>query len=217
MVEQKKREELRRKKLEEESQARHRLRADEVFSDNDDSDHNASPRRSDSPSSSDSDSRKKRARRSSGSSSSSGSSAGSDSEAEGRNAEEDKEARKKAEFIKTKEELSKIRLSRHRLERWCYMPYMKHAVIGCYVRIGIGSHQGKPVYRVSAVISSRVVFWIVKRRHLAKVESLKSYSCRPAATNYYVIFKFVVVLVCQLIYSYIGLKLNFKEKYVEIE
>jgi len=42
-----------------------------------------------------------------------------------------------------------IRLSRHRLERWCFMPYLKRIVIGCFVRIGIGAHQGKSVYRVS--------------------------------------------------------------------
>ena len=29
------------------------------------------------------------------------------------------------------------------------MPFFKKTVVGCYVRIGIGNHQGRPVYRVS--------------------------------------------------------------------
>ncbi len=29
------------------------------------------------------------------------------------------------------------------------MPYFKDAVVGCFVRIGIGAHEGRMVYRVS--------------------------------------------------------------------
>ena len=45
--------------------------------------------------------------------------------------------------------MSKIRLSRHKLERWCHMPFFDRIVVGCYVRIGIGNHDGRAVYRVS--------------------------------------------------------------------
>jgi len=63
--------------------------------------------------------------------------------------EEDEDEKKKSQPIRTKEELAMMRLSRHRLERWCFMPYLKRIVIGCFVRIGIGAHQGRSVYRVS--------------------------------------------------------------------
>ncbi len=36
--------------------------------------------------------------------------------------------------------------------RWVHMPFFSEAVIGCFVRIGIGAHEGRMVYRVS-------VFW----------------------------------------------------------
>lgn len=47
------------------------------------------------------------------------------------------------------EELNRIRLSRHKLERWCHMPFFAKTVTGCFVRIGIGNSSSKPVYRVS--------------------------------------------------------------------
>lgn len=51
-------------------------------------------------------------------------------------------------FVQVKEELEDIRLSRNRMELWCHMPFFKKVVIGCFVRIGIGFHEGKSVYRV---------------------------------------------------------------------
>lgn len=83
---------------------------------------------------------------SSSSSSSSVSSRSSDSEED----EEAREwrARRQSQPISTKEELSRIRLSRHKLERWCSMPFFKKTVVGCFVKIGIGSHEGTAVYRV---------------------------------------------------------------------
>ncbi|BFZ06938.1 hypothetical protein BsWGS_09977 [Bradybaena similaris] len=85
--------------------------------------------------------------------------ADSDSEASDRDSsqsESEEELRrprhKKAKFITTKEELSRIRLSRHKIERWCHMPYFKKVVVGCYVRIGIGNHEGRSVYRVAEVV-----------------------------------------------------------------
>lgn len=35
------------------------------------------------------------------------------------------------------------------LYRWVHMPYFEAAVKGCFVRVGIGAHEGKMVYRVS--------------------------------------------------------------------
>ncbi|XP_071971371.1 RNA polymerase-associated protein RTF1 homolog [Engystomops pustulosus] len=49
------------------------------------------------------------------------------------------------------EELNKVRLSRHKLERWCHMPFFAKTVSGCFVRIGIGNHNSKPVYRVAEI------------------------------------------------------------------
>lgn len=33
--------------------------------------------------------------------------------------------------------------------RWVHMPFFMDAIIGCFVRIGIGAHEGRMVYRVS--------------------------------------------------------------------
>lgn len=35
------------------------------------------------------------------------------------------------------------------LFRWVHMPFFAETVSGCYVRIGIGAHEGRMVYRVS--------------------------------------------------------------------
>ncbi|XP_061172427.1 RNA polymerase-associated protein RTF1 homolog [Saccostrea echinata] len=82
------------------------------------------------------------------SSSSSRSSARSDSEGE-----ESYESRK-PKFVSCKEDLSKIRLSRHKLEKWCHMPFFKKTVCGCYVRIGIGNHEGRAVYRIAEIVDT---------------------------------------------------------------
>lgn len=97
------------------------------------------------------------------SSSSSRSSARSDSEGE-----ESYESRK-PKFITCKEDLSKIRLSRHKLEKWCHMPFFKKTVCGCYVRIGIGNHEGRAVYRIAEIIDT--------------VETAKVYQLGTTRTN----------------------------------
>ncbi|KAH9367720.1 hypothetical protein HPB48_021862 [Haemaphysalis longicornis] len=63
--------------------------------------------------------------------------------------EDEKEA--KPQIFTTKEEVSKIRLSRHKLERWVHAPFFAKTVIGCFVRIGIGSDNGRAVYRVAQI------------------------------------------------------------------
>lgn len=54
--------------------------------------------------------------------------------------------------LTTKEELEKARLSRHKLEQWVHLPFFKKYVTGCYVRIGIGVHEGRAIYRVAEVV-----------------------------------------------------------------
>eukprot|EP00794_Sanderia_malayensis_P020375 gene20375-22384_t len=54
--------------------------------------------------------------------------------------------------LTTNEELERARLSRHKLEQWVHLPFFKKAVTGCYVRIGIGTHEGRAIYRVAEVI-----------------------------------------------------------------
>lgn len=51
-------------------------------------------------------------------------------------------------FIQAKEELEDIRISRHRLEQWCHMHFFKNVIANCFVRVGIGNSDGRPVYRV---------------------------------------------------------------------
>ena len=60
--------------------------------------------------------------------------------------------REPIKFIQTKEELEDVRVSRHRLEMWCHMPFFKKVMNGCFVRIGIGNREGVPVYRVSYLL-----------------------------------------------------------------
>ncbi|OUC46585.1 Plus-3 domain protein [Trichinella nativa] len=54
--------------------------------------------------------------------------------------------------VKTREELSKIRLSRFKLGKLVHTPFFKNTVVGCYVRISIGANNGVPVYRVAEII-----------------------------------------------------------------
>lgn len=119
-----------------------KLDADEVYPDEDEDDND--DRESGEQKSKDSYS--DRSRRSS-SSSSSGSSRDSDSDDEDRS----DRGKRRSQPISTKEQLASIRLSRHKLEKWCHMPYFKKTVVGCFVKIGIGNHEGRPVYRVASI------------------------------------------------------------------
>ncbi|XP_071963061.1 RNA polymerase-associated protein RTF1 homolog [Antedon mediterranea] len=64
---------------------------------------------------------------------------------------EDGEDDKQDQPIADKSDLSKIRLSRNKMERWVHMPFFPTTVIGCFVRIGIGNNEGRPVYRVAEI------------------------------------------------------------------
>lgn len=65
----------------------------------------------------------------------------------------------KSQPVSLPEELNRVRLSRHKLERWCHMPFFAKTVTGCFVRIGIGNHNSKPVYRVSSALRDLVLFF----------------------------------------------------------
>ncbi|KAM4690268.1 LOW QUALITY PROTEIN: RNA polymerase-associated protein RTF1 homolog [Rhinophrynus dorsalis] len=65
--------------------------------------------------------------------------------------EEKEEIPPKSLPVSLPEELNKVRLSRHKLERWCHMPFFAKTVSGCFVRVGIGNHNSKPVYRVAEI------------------------------------------------------------------
>ncbi|XP_078473145.1 RNA polymerase-associated protein RTF1 homolog isoform X1 [Lampetra fluviatilis] len=65
--------------------------------------------------------------------------------------EEKEESAPKTTLVSSKDELNQIRLSRHKMERWCHMPFFERTAIGCFVRIGIGNNNAKPVYRVAEV------------------------------------------------------------------
>ncbi|XP_046351211.1 RNA polymerase-associated protein RTF1 homolog isoform X2 [Haliotis rufescens] len=75
----------------------------------------------------------------------------SSSRSSGQSDSEDEEP-KKSHLVSVKEDLNKVKLSRHKLERWCHMPFFKRTVTGCFVRIGIGNHEGRAVYRVAEII-----------------------------------------------------------------
>uniref|UniRef100_A0A0V0G5C4 Putative rna polymerase-associated protein rtf1 n=1 Tax=Triatoma dimidiata TaxID=72491 RepID=A0A0V0G5C4_TRIDM len=84
--------------------------------------------------------------------SSSSSRSSSDSDSDARSEESSKASKqKKVQLINTREELNKIRLSRHKMERFVHLPFFSRVVQGCFVRIGIGNHNGKPVYRVAQI------------------------------------------------------------------
>lgn len=87
-------------------------------------------------------------RRSSRSSSSSSSSSGSDSD---QRSVKSSASRKIIEYIDTKEELNKIRLSRFKMEKLVHLPIFGKIVSGCFVRIGIGNNTGIPLYRIGEI------------------------------------------------------------------
>lgn len=132
---QKEEEEKEKRKSQEEddsqTQTSRKLKASDIYSDDDDDDASDRDDEQDNQAGGDTSER----RRSSSSSSSS--------------SEDEEES--KPQIVSTKEEVSKIRLSRHKLERWVHAPFFAKTVIGCFVRIGIGSNNGRAVYRVAQI------------------------------------------------------------------
>ncbi|KAF9161976.1 RNA polymerase-associated protein rtf1 [Actinomortierella ambigua] len=52
----------------------------------------------------------------------------------------------------TLQDLNDIRLGRDKLEKWCFHPFFKDTVTGCFVRLLVGERGGRPVYRACEVI-----------------------------------------------------------------
>uniref|UniRef100_A0A0X3PUE6 Plus3 domain-containing protein n=1 Tax=Schistocephalus solidus TaxID=70667 RepID=A0A0X3PUE6_SCHSO len=73
------------------------------------------------------------------------------------------------ELVSTLDQLSKIRLSRYRFERWVHMPFFDELVKGCFARINIGLSQGVPVYRCGEIVDV--------------VETAKTYDLGNTRTN----------------------------------
>ncbi|KAM4624804.1 RNA polymerase-associated protein RTF1 homolog [Polymixia lowei] len=67
--------------------------------------------------------------------------------------DEKEETPPKSQPVSLPDELNRVRLSRHKLERWCHMPFFAKTVTGCFVRIGIGNSSSKPVYRVAEIVN----------------------------------------------------------------
>lgn len=77
---------------------------------------------------------------------------------------------KRPVYISTNEDLNKIRLSRHKMERFLALPFFDRIVTNCFVRISIGnSSTNAPVYRVAEI--------------MGVVETAKIYSLGKNRTN----------------------------------
>lgn len=94
----------------------------------------------------------------------SGSSSKSSSESE-----DEAKIEKKPVYLTTREELNKLRLSRHKMERFINLPIFEKTVLNCFVRISIGNNGSKPVYRVAEIVGV--------------VETAKIYSLGKTRTN----------------------------------
>ncbi|XP_058829727.1 RNA polymerase-associated protein Rtf1 [Topomyia yanbarensis] len=119
--------------------------------------------------------RQSRSGSSSGSASDSRSS--SDSETEGDAKGEKKStssssSSKKPTAISTRDELNKLRISRHKIERFLPLPMFDQVVLNCFVRINIGNNNGRPVYRVAEIVG---VVETAKIYHLGKGRTNKGF------------------------------------------
>ncbi|XP_002738082.1 RNA polymerase-associated protein RTF1 homolog, partial [Saccoglossus kowalevskii] len=65
--------------------------------------------------------------------------------------DEDVYEERRSHTVNSKDDLLRVKLSRHKLERWVHMPFFTTVVKGCFVRIGIGTNDGRPVYRVAEI------------------------------------------------------------------
>lgn len=82
---------------------------------------------------------------------------------------EDEAMEESEEKVGSVDDVEKIRLSRHKLEKWVHMPFFENLIKGCFVRIGIGQNEGRSVYRVAQV--------------LGVVETAKVYNLGGTRTN----------------------------------
>ncbi|OAF69281.1 hypothetical protein A3Q56_02912 [Intoshia linei] len=56
------------------------------------------------------------------------------------------------DYIEKIEDLTKVKLSRYKLEKWCHMPFLNKVAIGMFVKIGIGSHYNTPIYKIFEIV-----------------------------------------------------------------
>ena len=73
--------------------------------------------------------------------------------------------------------------------RWVHLPFFKKVVTGCYVRIGIGSHEGRAIYRVSILLGFYLLYasaYFRKERVTLRILILLSYQLQSKriATNF---------------------------------
>ncbi|VDO22868.1 unnamed protein product [Haemonchus placei] len=83
-----------------------------------------------------------------------------------RDAESEDEEEKKA--VETVAELSRARISRYKIAKIVYAPFFAKTVIGCFVRIGLGSYGGKSKYRLSQIVD------VVEMNKVYTFENLKT-------------------------------------------
>ncbi|THD26144.1 RNA polymerase associated protein RTF1 [Fasciola hepatica] len=79
----------------------------------------------------------------------------SGSERSGSSSEDNARGRSRSpeeELVRTVQDLSRIRLSRFKLEKWVHMPFFDDLIKGCFVRIHIGLNQGVPIYRCAEIV-----------------------------------------------------------------
>ncbi|KAG5452566.1 RNA polymerase-associated protein rtf1 [Clonorchis sinensis] len=77
------------------------------------------------------------------------------SQQSGSSSEDDARGRSRSpeeSLVSSVEQLSRIRLSRFKLEKWVHMPFFDSLVKGCFVRINIGLNQGVAVYRCAEIV-----------------------------------------------------------------
>ena len=74
--------------------------------------------------------------------------------------QEHRERRVPADFAN----ILSLQLSRTRMSLWCHMPFFADFVVGRFVRIGIGMHDGEQVYRcarIKQLADAKVVLYIL--------------------------------------------------------
>ncbi|XP_039436743.1 RNA polymerase-associated protein Rtf1 [Culex pipiens pallens] len=131
------------------SKSSQKLKASDIYSDDSGSDSDEGEKKTGTA--------RSRSGSASGSGSGSDSRSSSDSETEGSDAKEKKSSSgsgssKKVVAISTRDELNKLRLSRHKIERFIALPMFDTIVLNCFVRINIGNNNGRPVYRVAEIV-----------------------------------------------------------------
>ena len=62
--------------------------------------------------------------------------------------EEERMAREPA----TLENILEIQITRNKMAHWCHQPFFDEAMVGCFVRVGVGLHEGQQTYRCARIV-----------------------------------------------------------------